>query len=355
MKTIGRLILSAIFAVLTFVLISAASSAPQMIFAFYPSLAAQVLGAISSVTSQLPFALWEVLVLLAVLWMIYSLVRAFSKGRGFFYWIAGVVLFASVLAFAFTAMWGLYHFDRDVSEKLALDVREYSVQELREATEYYAEQVNSLSQSVSRPDGGVADFSEFEALAKKTGEGFAILAQKYPMFANTDGTVKKLAAWPVYSYFGTTGIFAPFTAEASVNPDTYEVWLPFTMCHEIAHRQGVAAEDGANFCAYLACMANTDAEYRYSGAFAAFTYCSNALTRVDAAAAAQIWQSVDMGVYADAMAANEHYAQYEGKVQDTVQKVNDAYLKFFDEEAGVQSYGEVADLLIAWYLQNSSL
>ena len=55
-----------------------------------------------------------------------------------------------------------------------------------------------------------------------------------------------------------------------------------------------------------------------------------------------------------AQAANEHYAQYEGKVQDAAQKVNDAYLKAFSEESGVQSYGEVADLLIAWYLQKTA-
>ena len=41
-------------------------------------------------------------------------------------------------------------------------------------------------------------------------------------------------------------------------------------------------------------------------------------------------------------------------MQDAAQKVNDAYLKAFDEESGVQSYGEVADLLIAWYLQKTA-
>lgn len=51
---------------------------------------------------------------------------------------------------------------------------------------------------------------------------------------------------------------------------------------------------------------------------------------------------------ADIQAANEHYAQYEGKVQDAATKVNDTYLKAFSEESGVQSYGEAADLLIAW-------
>ena len=43
-----------------------------------------------------------------------------------------------------------------------------------------------------------------------------------------------------------------------------------------------------------------------------------------------------------------------GKVQDVAQQVNDTYLKTFSEESGVQSYGEVADYLIAYYLQKAA-
>ena len=41
-------------------------------------------------------------------------------------------------------------------------------------------------------------------------------------------------------------------------------------------------------------------------------------------------------------------------MQDAAQKVNDVYLKAFNEESGVQSYGEAADLLIAYYLQKTA-
>ena len=133
----------------------------------------------------------------------------------------------------------------------------------------------------------------------------------------------------------------------------------YTLGIDAAHRlrqarQAVAAEDEANFCAYLACMASEDDDFRYSGAFGAYIYCHNALSKVDKTAASQIWSSLSDSVVADIRAANEHYAQYEGKVQDAAQKVNDTYLKAFSEESGVQSYGEAADLLIAWYLKNNA-
>lgn len=354
MKTIGRLILSAIFVVLTGLMVAAATSAPEFLFAFYPELSRRMLAAIAEVTAVVPFALWEVIVLLGVLWLIYTLVRTASQHRSIFRWLSGVVLAASVLVFAFVGLWGLNHFGPDVGQTLRLDVREYSREELTEATRYYAKQAAELSGAVTRDAQQVAHFSDFSALAEQAGEGYQVLSADYDCFSGSTARLKRMIAWPLFSRFGITGIFVCLTGESCVNPDTYEAWLPFTMCHELAHRQAVAAEDGTNFCAYLACMKNSSAEFQYSGAMAAYVYCHNALYRVDAAAAGEIWNQLPAAVLADITAANTHYAQYEGKVQDAATKVNDAYLKAFSQESGVQSYGEVADLLIAWYLKKNA-
>ena len=91
-----------------------------------------------------------------------------------------------------------------------------------------------------------------------------------------------------------------------------------------------------------------------SGWYSAFVYCYNALYEADQAAATEIWDTMSETLRADCRRANAHYEPYEGTVQDVAQQVNDAYLKAFDEEAGVQSYGKVADLLIAWYLKNAA-
>ena len=268
--------------------------------------------------------------------------------------VTGVLLAVCVGVFLFTGLWGLNHFGPGVGETLGLDVREYSKEELIAATNYYAAQATQYAGTVQRDEQGRAQLADFQTRSKQAGDGYLSLRSAYPQFDGAVDPVKSLLSWRLFSQFGTTGIFICFTGESCVNPDTYEAWVPFTMCHEIAHRQAVAAEDEANFCAYLACMENPRNDFRYSGAFAAYIYCNNALAKVDRSAAASIWKNVADGVRADAQAANEHYAQYEGKVQDAAQKVNDAYLKAFSEESGVQSYGEVADLLIAWYLQKTA-
>ena len=69
LRTIGRLLLSAIFLVLTALLVLAAKYAPALVFSFYPELSRKALGVISAVTSAVPLAVWELLAGLAILWL----------------------------------------------------------------------------------------------------------------------------------------------------------------------------------------------------------------------------------------------------------------------------------------------
>ncbi len=92
----------------------------------------------------------------------------------------------------------------------------------------------------------------------------------------------------------------------------------------------------------------------YSGAFGAYIYCHNALSKIDKTAASQIWSTLSEGVLADIRAANEHYAQYEGKVQDAAQKVNDTYLKAFSEESGVPELRQSRRSADRGYLKNNA-
>lgn len=352
MKTLSRVILSAILLALTGVLILMAVQAPAFVFSFYPELSRRMTAALSNAVSPFPFALWEVLALLAILWGVYTLVRSFARHHGIFRWLSGVLLVFSAVLLFFVSVWGLGHFGPDVGEQMGLTVRPYTEDELLSAALHYTGQANAYASQVNRGEDGVVTFSTFRVLAAQAGQGYQTLAGQYPCFAGPGTPVKRLTAWKLYSYFGVTGIFMPLTGESGVNPDTFEASLPFTMCHELAHRLAFPAEDDANFCAYLSCMANPSPEFRYSGAYSAFLYCYNALYEVSPSKAALVWEAASPQVRADCHAASVHYEPYEGTVQDAAQAVNDAYLKVFQEEEGVKSYGAVADYLIAWYLDS---
>lgn len=353
-RSIGRLISSAVLLVLTGLMMAAARYLPNLVFPFYRDLSRKVLTAIASVTGALPFALWEVLLVLLVLLFFYSIVHTLIEKKRFLSWLSGLVLAASALIFVFTALWGLNHYAPELSRDLDLTIREYAGEELSAAAAYYRDAASALAGQVDRDENGQM-VSHFADWARTAGSSFEALSAEYPVFAGSTAPVKKAAVtWYLMSVTGYTGVFVDFTAESTVNPDTFAASLPYTMCHEVAHRCTVAGEDGANFAAFLACAESDDPAFRYSGYYSAFVYCYNALYKADKAAAQALWTEGTEQLRADCAAANDHYDQYEGKVQDAAQKVNDTYLKAFSETSGVQSYGEAADYLIAWYLKNNA-
>lgn len=347
-KTIRRLVASGVFAVLTLALVFVAIAVPGF-FSVYPALSRRMLAGLAELTGPVPFAVWEWIALGLVVWAIVSLVLAIRKKR-VVRWLTGVLLGVCIGVFLFVGLWGLNHFGPSIDEKMGFPVTETSTEQLRQATEYYLSMANTLATQVPRDANGQFDPGDFDQLATRAGDGYKILAQTYNTFDGSTVRVKRLASSHFFGKMGLTGIFVDFTGESCVSSTTYGCSLPFTMCHEIGHRMGFAAENEANFAAFLACDANESVLFRYSGYYEAFVYCYNALYRTDSGAAQAVWQQANEWVVADYTGAHRHYQAITSEAAEKVSDaVNDTYLKVFSEEAGVQSYGQVTDLLIAWY------
>ena len=127
------------------------------------------------------------------------------------------------------------------------------------------------------------------------------------------------------------------------------------MCHEAAHRLGIASEQEANFAAFLACISNDDPALIYSGYYMAFSYCFSSLYGSDPELALSLYEKYadDLGVNLlrlDRSDTAKVYQQYESRLADVSDKINDTYLKTFDQEDGIRSYGMVTDYLIAYLL-----
>lgn len=349
MRFIGRLILSAVFLALAAVLAAAAMYLPAPIFSVYSDFTRDAAAFLSGITASFPFAVWEILLVIVILLELYGLIRCFSTGK-FLRWLSGLVLLVSILVFLFVGLWGVNHFGTPVAQRVGLTVTEYSTDQLVSATRHMANQANIWADQVQRDENGDLAI-DFEPMAKTAKEGYDAMAQTNGFFRLPDTTVKPLLTSKAFSYMGITGIYIAYTGESCVNTDTYSASIPFTMCHELAHSLTVAPEDEANFCAFLACLNNDDPAFQYSAWYSAYIYTYNALVKVDATAASEIRSTLSETVLRDVRRASEHYDQYEGEVQEVTEKLNDTYLKAFREESGVRSYGEVTDLLIAWYLQ----
>jgi len=152
-KTILRLTLSAILLVLLGLLLLLANFLPDVVFAFYPELSRWLLSVIAGVTSVVPFALCEIGIAALIILFIVTLVRAIIKRR-MVRWVTGVLLSVSILAFAFVGIWGLNYYAPPMAERLGMEQRQFTTDELKEACKYYRDMANSAAKNVERDADG---------------------------------------------------------------------------------------------------------------------------------------------------------------------------------------------------------
>ncbi len=343
-----------IFAAITWVLLQFGQRFSTLVDMIYPYVIRTLQGMLAEWTSSVDFPVWQVLAVALGVLILASLVLMLILKWNPIQWAGWVLAVFSGLYMLNTMMWGLNYYAGTLAEDMRLEVASYNLEELTEATLYYRDKANDLAAQIPRDAAGNPDFADFAQLAQQAGDGFHTLTytNHYSIFAGSAVPVKELGWADLYTSMGVTGVTFGMTGESAVNPNVPDVGLPFAMAHEMAHRMSIAPERDANFAAFLACSANSDPQFQYSGYLMAFRYCYTALTSVDAQGAVTVSQGISQQLRGD-MAG--YTAFFDNRVSttssDLASSVNDAYLKLSGEEGGMDSYAEVCDLLVNWHIQ----
>ena len=309
---------------------------------------------LSEWSGALDFCLWQVLAVAGGALVIATIVLMIVLRWNPIQWAGWVLAAVSVVVLLHTVTFGLNYHAGDLADDVRLEMKEYNLIELSLATTYYRDMANLVADRVDRDANGDVDFGEFEDLAKLAGNGFdhLTLDSSYPVFAGSNLPVKKLGWADMYSSMGITGFFCGITGEAAVNPQIPDVTLPFTMCHEMSHRKSIAIERDANFAAFLACQANDDINYRYSGYFMAYRYCLNQLMGLDIDSARDIMAQESPELSRDMQTYSQFFTSRKNdKATELADTVNDTYLKANGDEKGIASYNDVCAMLVNWYIQ----
>lgn len=322
----------------------------DLLDAFYPYLSRTVQQVLAAISSIYPFTLWQAIVVVLVGLFVLSLVFLFIRKRSFIRWLGWWLAIVCLLWTAHTTIHGLNFYASPLSQDLHMEEKVITQEDLEQALIYFRDKANDLAVQMPRNADGALDFEDFDTLAEKAGDGFtALKMQGYSVFAGSTLPVKKLAWKKLYTSMGICGVTMAVTGEAAVNPDIPDSTLPFVMCHEMAHRMAIAAENDANFAAFLACNANDDLQFQYSAYYMAYRYCRNAL---GGSAAATIHQGASDLLKRDLSDYDEFFDRNKSQVATNVaNKVNDTYIQASGDSQGVKSYGQVATQLVNWYLQ----
>ena len=344
---------AAIFAALSWVLMQFGKNYQQLVDIIYPYVTRFLQGMLADWTAGVDFLVWQAILVVALILILATVVLMIIFRWNFVQWLGWVLAAASVVFCLHTGIYGINYYAGDLADDIRLEVVEPTQKQLEATTVYFRDQANALASRLPRDDNGDVIYPEFEELAEMAGDGFKTLTYEklYSVFAGSTVPVKKLGWADLYTSMGISGVTMPLTGEAAVNPQTPVMALPFTMCHEMAHRMSIAREDDANFAAFLASQANDSLYFQYSAYYMAYRYCINALSSVDANAASRIRLDVNDDLYHDLAVYDQHYSSNRNTTATQIANTaNDTYIKVSGDEQGTASYGAVCDQLVNWYL-----
>lgn len=315
--------------------------------------------ALSALTTLVPFSIAEFLlyaiIAAVILFVLADLLRVLLGRASFAALVRRLVGFAimgGTLMLLFYATWGLNYFRVPLKARMGLNVCERSIDELESLTQMLAKRADELRASLPEDENGVATLETgYSAVCDALPNAYAALAEAQPVFDGRVTRVKSVTWSKGLSWCGITGVYVGMTAEPNVNVHAPVFLLPHTAAHEMAHQLGIASEDEAEFAGYLACMESDDPAVRYAGVLSMLIRLGNALHGEDEARYEAIYGNYSEALLRDLRFQRAYWDAFEGKVEEHATQMNDAYLKHNAQDSGVKSYGEVVDMLLAYYEQ----
>ena len=325
-------LVAAVLALCTWALCQFCANHVPLVDMVYPYVDRIIMDYLAGWSSNFAGCLWQTVVVFLMVLAVASAVLMIVLRWNPIQWFGWVLAVLSVLNLLNVGIYGLNEYSGPIAEDIRLEVNEYSVGSLERAAAYYRDMANEYADKVSRKADGSLDFQEFDAMAQQAGEGFGVLTYErtYPIFSGTTVPVKELG-W-VGRYDGEMGVTVGLTGESAVNPNVPAAAMPYAMCREMCRRMCIYNLSDASFGAFLACTANPDAEFAYSGYLMAFRSCYNALSSIRSNLGSNALDRVMAGV--------------DPQVMEDMGAVNG----FLGENA-TEVDADLCNLLVSWHIQ----
>jgi hypothetical protein len=298
---------------------------------------------LTPISNLVPFALLDVLLVLALCTAVIMLVRGFLQARRKKAWrpilitLVRLAATGAVIYLAFLAVWGLNYRRVPMVARLVLD-RAASPEAILELGRTAVRQLNALHSSAHAEGWRTSPWRE-----RRMRDAFAeVLVRLSDATPAVPGRLKSSLLGPYFRWTTVDGMINPFGLEAIANPDLLPFEQPFVAAHEWAHLAGYADESEASFVGFLTCV-RAAAPAAYSGwLFLHWQINSevSAADRRELAAALQEGPRRDLAAIAERLRSGEVPL-----LRDAGWRVYDQYLKANRVEEGVRSYGLVLTLL----------
>ena len=300
--------------------------------------------AVVPLTNQVPFALGDlelVVALLALIWWWARTIRGAPRGRKRYAVLALLAHTAGFVALGivvFELLWGFNYRRATVAARV-----DYSEQRVTDAAvaRFSERIVGILNHDVAAAHAETLDREKlrdaYEPVIARLGDDWEVAV-----------TVPKTTILePYFEAAGIGGQYSPFSFETFLNASFLPFEVPRAQAHEWAHVGGFTDEGDANYIGTLACLRSDDALIRYSGAY--WTY-------FELPAAQRRRLRLDPRVLADFKAGRERFLLHYNPQLFTIQwRFYDKFLRSNGVRGGVASYGFFLKLLVGTRLDAAGL
>lgn len=315
--------------------------------------------AFATLSSILPFSIAEMIIIL-IPFICFIMIWYLTKFRCETKKTATVALVCilsagSIFLSAFIMNLGIGYRGTELDEKLDLEKKPVSAEELYAASVYLSDRINELEPLIHYDENNFSIMPySFEEMNGKLLEAYDSFSKDHYFIKNFKSRLKPVMLSEAMSYTHITGVYTFFTGESNINVSFPDYSIPFTAAHELAHQRGIAREDEANMVAFLVCIGSDDPYIQYSAYMNVYEYVSSALYSADRDLYKRAARKLIIDAYNEMVAYGEFFKKYDNSVASKVSgTVNDVYLKVQGTE-GRKSYGMVVDLTVA-YLKSKEL
>lgn len=318
------------------------------VFPIFPS-------TIGRLMSPIPFSVYEFVLSILILGGVglliaiaFLLVRRPETGKRLASGLFLTLLTAVPAVLLMLSLTTSINYGRDTfAEAAGYELRDSAVEELESLCYELVDQINEVSGQIPTDQMGCLTLRDYP-LHQKTKAAMQNLGTEHPTLSGYYPNPKPVTFSRGMSHLRLTGMYSPFTVEANYNAHCPDYEIAYTICHELAHLKGWIREDEAGFIAYLACRQSGEPELVYSGCMNGLSYAMNALYRAGGRDCYNaVYGSLSETAKTDFRVSSAYWRNFETKVAEVSNAVNDGYLKANAQQDGVQSYGRMVDLMLA--------
>ncbi|TPV32884.1 DUF3810 domain-containing protein [Paucihalobacter ruber] len=265
-------------------------------------------------------------------------------------WLTDILAVISTVYAVFHVLWAFNYYRLPLHESLNLNT-DYSTEELIQVTHRLIKQTNALQLQLAENDSSIVTFKMSKAqLLALVPKGFENLSKDYPHLKYHPKSLKTSLYSVPLTYMGFSGYLNPFTNEAQVDYLLPKFRFPSTASHEVAHQLGYAAENEANFIAYLATTSHTDLYFQYSGQAFALGHCLNDLFKRSPSDYENITKNINTGVLKNFREVREFWESYKNSSEVIFKSSYNQFLKANNQVKGIESYSYVVALIVNYNL-----